>query len=67
MDFKFTDVKQRSFDYIKRTVSHDTLLAYPDLNKRFDINTDASNYQLGSVIIQDGKPIAFYSRKLKVL
>jgi RNase H-like domain found in reverse transcriptase len=40
------------------------LLAYPDFSKKFVIDTDASHYQLGAVISQDGKPIAFYSRKL---
>ena len=40
------------------------MLAYPDFSKPFEIHTDASHYQLGSVISQDGKPIAFYSRKL---
>jgi RNase H-like domain found in reverse transcriptase len=40
------------------------LLAYPDFSKKFVIHTDASHYQLGAVISQDGKPIAFYSRKL---
>jgi RNase H-like domain found in reverse transcriptase len=40
-------------------------LAYPDFNKPFKIHTDASHYQLGAVISQEGKkPIAFYSRKL---
>ena len=32
--------------------------------KTFEIHTDASKAQLGSVISQCGKPIAFYSRKL---
>jgi RNase H-like domain found in reverse transcriptase/Integrase zinc binding domain len=29
-----------------------------------EVHTDASHYQLGAVISQEGKPIAFYSRKL---
>ena len=40
------------------------LLSYPNFNKPFDIHTDASNLQLGAVFRQNGKPIAFYSRKL---
>jgi transposase InsO family protein len=40
------------------------MLAYPDFKKPFVIHTDASHYQLGAVISQNGKPIAFYSRKL---
>ena len=62
--FKSTDLEQKAFDYIKRAVSQDILLAYPDFNRRFDIHTDVSNYQLGAVIIQNGKPIAFYSPNL---
>ena len=39
-------------------------MSYPDFKKPFDIHTDTSDLQLGAVIIQNGKPIAFYSRKL---
>jgi hypothetical protein len=38
------------------------MLAFPDFSKPFVIHTDAT--QLGAVISQDDKPIAFYSRKL---
>ena len=62
--FKWTDAEHKSFDDIKCVVSQDTLLAYTDFNKRFDIHMDASNYQLGAVIFHNGKSIAFYSRKL---
>jgi hypothetical protein len=40
------------------------VLAYPDFTKPFDIYTNASAKQLGVVITQDNKPIAFFSRKL---
>ena len=40
-----------------------TLLAYPDFNEEFKIRTDASDLQLGAVIIQKFKPISLYSKK----
>ena len=55
---------QKAFDTIKRLVSRETLLSYPNFNKPFVIHTDASKLQLGAVISQDDKPIAFYSIKL---
>ncbi len=41
-----------------------SLLKYPDPNKPFIIETDASDKQSGAVIFQDESPVAFYSRKL---
>src|SRR6476660_5576078 len=49
---------------MKCVITRETLLAYLDFNKPFDIHMDASLTQLGACISQDGKPIAFYSRKL---
>ena len=57
--FEWTDVEQKAFDEIKRTISHETLLAYPHFNKRFDIHTDTSNHQTGAVIRQEAKTTAF--------
>ena len=54
----------KAFEEVKAMVSREVLLAYLDLNAEFLIEADASNYQLGAVIKQHGKPIAFYSRKL---
>jgi hypothetical protein len=39
-------------------------LAYLDYSKVFKIYTDASSKQLGAVITQDNRPIAFFSWKL---
>ena len=62
--FKWTAIEQKAFVNLKRIISKETLLAYPDFNKPFEIHTDASDLQLGAVISQGGRPIAFYSRKL---
>ncbi len=42
----------------------DALAAYLDHNKRFNVYTDASDFQLGACIIQEGRPIAYFSQKL---
>jgi len=62
--FQWTDVEQTAFEKIKRIVGREVLLSYPDFTKPFEIYTDASHTQLGAVISQNDRPIAFYSRKL---
>ena len=39
-------------------------MAYPDYDKVFEVYTDACTTQLGSVITQSNRPLAFFSRKL---
>jgi hypothetical protein len=39
-------------------------LANPDYSKVFEIYTDTPSKQLGAVITQDNRPIAFFSQKL---
>ena len=36
----------------------------PDFNKPFQVITDASDYALGAILIQEGKPVAYESRIL---
>jgi RNase H-like domain found in reverse transcriptase len=50
---------------MKAMIAKEALLAYPDFAEEFVIHTDASHTQLSAVISKQGKPIAFYSRKLK--
>ena len=59
------DKEQKAFKDIKAVMSQETLLAFPDFSKDFYVYTDSSSdYQLGAVIMQDDRPLAFYSRKL---
>ena len=58
------NVEQDAFNKIKRIVTRNTLLTYPDFNEIFKTDTDASAFQLGAVITQKGKLIPFYSTKL---
>ena len=60
----WTDQHERCFLAIKELMARDVILSYPDFSKKFIMYTDASDYQLGAVIMQEGKPLAFYSRKL---
>ena len=43
----------------------DCLNAYPNYNQSFEIYTNASDYQLGAAIIQNKRPIAYWSRLLQ--
>ena len=62
--WKWDTVHQAAFDCVKATIAKEVVLAYPDFSKPFEIYTDASTLQLGAVITQDNRPIAFFSRKL---
>jgi RNase H-like domain found in reverse transcriptase len=64
VNFEWLPTHQLAFDKIKKVIETEALLSYPDFDKPFHIYTDASDHQLGAVIMQDKKPLAFYSRKL---
>ena len=57
------DCHQKKIDRIKATIAQDVVLAYPDFSKPFEIFTDDSATQLGAVITQNNRPLAFFSRK----
>ncbi len=61
------EVHQRAFDHVKATIAKEVVLAYPDYSIVFEIYTDALSKQLGAVITQENRPIAFFSRKLSTM
>jgi RNase H-like domain found in reverse transcriptase len=61
--FVWENKHQQEFEQMKVLITTNTL-AYPNHNKPFDIETNASDYQLGAIIKPDNRPIAYYTRKL---
>ena len=62
--WEWMDIHQKAFDDAKCIVGCEVMLAFPDFNKIFDIHTDVSDTQLGAVLLQGRKPVAFCSCKL---
>jgi hypothetical protein len=57
-------VYQRDFNHVNATIAKGVVVVYPDYSNVFEIDTDASCKQLGAIITQDNRPIAFFSWKL---
>ena len=50
VSFVWTSVEQKAFNDMKKTLSKEMLLAYPNFEEPFEIHTNASDTQLGAVI-----------------
>ena len=53
-----------SFESLKALIASHPILQYPDFTKQFTVTTDASQYAIGAVLSQGGRPISFASRTL---
>ena len=58
--FQWGDKQQQAFEALKDDISSFPVLALPNLRYPFEIQTDASDYAMGAVLLQHGKPIAFH-------
>ncbi|KAK1681332.1 hypothetical protein QYE76_042180 [Lolium multiflorum] len=62
--FVWGKAQQKAFDELKKRLTEAPLLALPDFAKTFEIECDASGLGIGGVLMQNGKPVAYYSEKL---
>ena len=59
-------IHKQAFDARKAIMVEDVLFRYPDHNLPLHICTDVSDFQIGSVILQQNIPVAYYSCILSI-
>ncbi|CAH1423712.1 unnamed protein product [Lactuca virosa] len=61
---EWTEKCQMTFDDLKKVVMKEPILKLPDYAKPFHVQTDASDFEIGGVLLQDDHPVAYESWKL---
>jgi hypothetical protein len=64
--FFWDTVAQVAFDKLKAAMTSTLVLALPDFIQQFIVETDASNVGLGTVLMQNARPITFLSKPLSI-
>lgn len=66
VEFAWDYTQQQAFDKVKEilTVVPGPILSYYESSKPLTLQTDASKYGLGAVLLQDNKPVAYASKSL---
>jgi hypothetical protein len=54
-------LQQKAFDDLKKHLCSTPMLSLPDLEHPFEIETDASDYDVGTILIQHGHHMAYHS------
>jgi hypothetical protein len=63
--FKWNEKAELAFEKLKEASSQPPYLALLDFCKTFIVECDASGYGIEAVLMQEGRPLAFYSQALK--
>ncbi|XP_042005822.1 uncharacterized protein LOC121754549 [Salvia splendens] len=64
VEFKWGEEQEKAFNTLKNDLTHAPLLALPNFDKTFELECDANGVGIDGVLMQEGKPIAYFSEKL---
>ena len=53
-DFQWNTEAQQAFEQLKDRLTASPILAFPTMKEPFILYTDASNFAMGAVLVQDG-------------
>jgi len=62
--YEWDEVCNEAFETLKGILVKTHVLKLPNFDKDFEIHSDASNFAIRGVLVQDGRPVAFKSKKL---
>jgi hypothetical protein len=62
--FHWIEEAEKSFNLLKKKIMKQPILVLLDFSKTFQVKCDASGFEIGAVLSQDGRPIAYFSEKL---
>jgi hypothetical protein len=62
--FYWGAAQEHSFNTLIDKLTHAPLLQIPNFGKTFELECDASGIGIGGMMLQEGKPIAYFSEKL---
>ena len=62
--FKWTEATDRNFKLLKKKIIEKHILALPNFDKVFQVETYASGITVGVVLSQEERPVAYFSEKL---
>jgi hypothetical protein len=62
--FVWSNEQKVAFDTLKQALISASVLALPNFSRPFIIETDACDDGMGAVLMQDGHPLAFFSKAL---